>query len=76
VGAALGIDGAFNHHALWEPGGVELLHGVPADVVLTGRRVGIDSAAPADRDAPWRLAVAGSPWVGHRRHLAPAEVST
>jgi DNA-3-methyladenine glycosylase len=71
VGAALGIDGRFNHHPLYEPGGVELLHGTPAERVLVGRRIGIDYASPAHRDAPWRVATAGTPWVSHRRGLSP-----
>ena len=74
VGAAIGLNGTFNFQPLWEPRGVELLHGVPAKQVLAGRRIGIDYATPEDREAPWRLAVDGTPWVGHRRLLAP-EVS-
>lgn len=71
VGRVLGIDKAFNHHALYEPGGVELLQGEPVHAVAVGRRIGIDYALPEHRDAPWRLAVAGSPWVSHRRGLHP-----
>jgi DNA-3-methyladenine glycosylase len=71
VGRALGIDRTFNHHPLYEPGGVELLHGEPVHAVASGRRIGIDYALPEHRDAPWRLAVAGSPWVSHRRGLRP-----
>jgi DNA-3-methyladenine glycosylase len=71
VGRALRIDKTFNHHALYEPGGVELLHGEPVHEIAVGRRIGIDYALPEHRDAPWRLAVAGSPWVSHRRGLRP-----
>ncbi len=71
VGRALGIDTSFNHHALHEPGGVEILHGEPVHAVAVGKRIGIDYALPEHRDAPWRLAVAGSPWVSHRRGLRP-----
>jgi len=69
VGQALGIDGTFNHHALYEPGGVELLRGEPVHAVAVGPRIGIDYASPEHRDAPWRLAIADSPWVSHRRGL-------
>lgn len=71
VGRALGIDKTFNHQALYEPGGVGLLHGEPVHHIAVGRRIGIDYAFPEHRDAPWRLAVAGSPWVSHRRGLRP-----
>lgn len=38
--------------------------------LLAGPRVGIDYASEADRAAPWRIALAGSRWVGHRRALS------
>lgn len=72
VARALAVDGALNGHPLFAPGGLELRDGPPAPAVLVGPRVGIDYAAPADRDAPYRFAVAGSPWVSHRRNLTPA----
>ncbi|PIE17143.1 MAG: 3-methyladenine DNA glycosylase [Proteobacteria bacterium] len=71
VGQALAIDGSFNGHPLYEPGGLALLDGpAPAEGLLVGPRVGIDYADPADRDAPWRFAAAGTPWVSHRKGLA------
>jgi DNA-3-methyladenine glycosylase len=71
VGQALAVDPSFNHHPLYTPGGVELLRGEPAHAVVVGRRIGIDYALPEHREAPWRLAVAGSPWVSHRNGLLP-----
>lgn len=69
VAAALALDGAFDHHPVTEPGGLELRWGAPADRIVAGPRVGVDYARPEDRDAPWRLAVAGSRWVSHRATL-------
>lgn len=71
VGAALGLDRTWNDHPLFLPGGLEVLRGEPAPDILAGPRVGIDYARPEHREAPWRLAVAGSPWVSHRRWLLP-----
>jgi DNA-3-methyladenine glycosylase len=71
VGAALGLDASFNHHPLYEPGGLELREGTPPSTLLHGPRVGVDYASEADRLAPWRLAEAGSAWVSHRKTLAP-----
>jgi DNA-3-methyladenine glycosylase len=72
VGAALAVDTDWCHHALFEPGGLELHRGSLADGVLEGPRIGIDAADPAHRDAPWRLAVAETPWVSFRKQLVPA----
>ncbi|MBX2801644.1 MAG: DNA-3-methyladenine glycosylase [Myxococcales bacterium] len=65
VGAALALDGSFNHHAVYEPGGIEVLHGTPVERCRVGPRVGIDYAAPADRDAPLRYAVVDDTWVSN-----------
>lgn len=73
VAQALAVDRGFDGHDLTEAGGLVLAAGVPADRVLAGPRVGIDYAAPADRDAPWRLAIAGSTEVSVRRTLRPAD---
>lgn len=67
VGAALGLDGSWTHHPLFEPGGLELRRGSPPTAVLAGPRVGIDYAEPEHRDAPWRFAVADSRWVSRPR---------
>ena len=63
VGQALGLDPTWSHHPLYEPGGLTLHDAPPVTAILAGPRVGIDYAQPADRVAPWRLAVAGTPWV-------------
>lgn len=63
LGAALALDTSFSHHPLTEPGGLMLCAGVPADEVRVGPRVGIDYAAPADRAALRRFALAHSRWV-------------
>ncbi len=70
VGAALGLDTSWNHHALFEAGGLELRQGDPPARILCGPRVGIGYAQPEHRLAPWRLALADSRWVSHRRSLA------
>jgi DNA-3-methyladenine glycosylase len=71
VGQALGLDATRNHHALYEPGGLELRDGPAPGGLLVGPRVGIDYAAPEHRDAPWRFALADTPWVSHRKRLTP-----
>ena len=71
VGAALALDTSWSNHPIYQAGGLELHAGVPPETILVGPRVGIDFAAPAHRDAPWRLAIGGSPWVSQRRHLRP-----
>jgi len=63
VGAALGLDRAMNGHALYRPGGLEVHDGPAPPEILSGPRVGIDYASEAHRDAPWRLAASGTPWV-------------
>jgi DNA-3-methyladenine glycosylase len=78
VGAALGLDTTWSHHALYEHGGLEVrAHsgadaGADSGATLAGPRVGIGYASEADIRAPWRLAVADTPWVSHRRGLTPA----
>jgi DNA-3-methyladenine glycosylase len=71
VGAALGLDTRFSGHAVFAPGGLEVRDGAAPAKLLAGPRVGIDYASPADRRAPWRFAVADSPWVSHRQTLRP-----
>jgi DNA-3-methyladenine glycosylase len=69
VGAALGLDTSWSHHDLLAPGGLELRRGAPVDEVLSGPRVGIGYASAEHQAAPWRLAVADSDQVSHRRSL-------
>lgn len=71
ISQALDLDLSWSTHRLFEPGGLELLAGEPAPARLVGPRVGIDYALPEHRDAPWRVAAAGTPWVSARRTLRP-----
>lgn len=66
VGAALALDTGWSGHPVFAAGGLEV-HAAPGPArIAAGPRVGVDYAAPEHRDAPWRLAIADSPWVSHR----------
>ncbi len=69
VGQALALDTSWSGHALFRRGGLTLREGPAPAGVLVGPRVGIDYARPEHRDAPWRFALAGTPWVTQRRSL-------
>ncbi|MFZ5482383.1 MAG: DNA-3-methyladenine glycosylase [Myxococcota bacterium] len=69
VGAALGLTTAHSGAPL--TGEIRVYHRREAPALVHGPRVGIDYASAEDRAAPWRVAMAGSRWVGHRRTLAP-----
>jgi DNA-3-methyladenine glycosylase len=71
VARALALDGTFNGHPLYRPGGLLLRDAPPPSGVLAGPRVGVAYAEPRDREAPWRLAVGDSEWVSQRRGLQP-----
>ncbi len=71
IGQALGVDPGWCHHPLYEPGGLGLRDAPPVTAALAGPRVGIDYATPADRAAPYRLAVAGTRWVSVPGALRP-----
>jgi DNA-3-methyladenine glycosylase len=71
VGQALQLDPSWSHHPVHEPGGLEALDAPPVREILAGPRVGIDYASPADRAAPWRLAIAGTKWVSAPKGLRP-----
>ena len=43
------------------------MDGPAPEAILAGPRVGIDYASPEDVAAPWRFAVAGTPWVSAPR---------
>lgn len=72
VGAALSLDPSWNHHPVYAPGALEVRRGEPPHRILAGPRVGVGYAEPGHRDAPWRLAAAGTRWVSHRPKLAEA----
>lgn len=76
VGSALAVDTGFSGHPLFAPGGLEVLDGEPARNLLVGPRVGVDYAEPAHRDAPWRIALADSPWVSRPSGLTPLRGSS
>lgn len=45
------------------PGGLEVLDGPELESILVGPRVGIEYASPEHVAAPWRFAIAGTPWI-------------
>lgn len=67
VGQALGLETAMSGCPLDGPLSVEPRSSVPE--LLHGPRIGIGYASPEDQAAPWRIAMAGTAWVGHRRSL-------
>jgi DNA-3-methyladenine glycosylase len=69
VGAALEVDPSWSGHPLYRKQDLYLVPGDPPAGVLVGPRVGIDYAAPEDRDRPWRFAAAASVCVSHPRGL-------
>lgn len=71
VAEALALDGAFNDHALFRRGGLEVHDGPAPPRLLAGPRVGIDYARPKDQRARWRVAAPDTPWVSHRAALRP-----
>lgn len=71
VAAALGLDQSFNNVPFYRAGGLQITSGTSPEAILAGPRVGIGYANPNDRDAPWRLAIAGTPWVSQPRGLVP-----
>ncbi|KAH8976288.1 hypothetical protein BDL97_01G206000 [Sphagnum fallax] len=76
VGQALGLTSSEHSGTpLYEPGGLELLDGPKPKAILAGPRVGIDYAAPEDVAAPWRFAIAGTPWVTNRDTLEPVDLA-
>ncbi|EAY87714.1 hypothetical protein OsI_09129 [Oryza sativa Indica Group] len=63
VGQALGLSTDWSNHPLYTPGGLEVLDGPEPENILVGPRVGIEYASPEHVAAPWRFAVAGTPWI-------------
>ncbi|MGB5268806.1 MAG: DNA-3-methyladenine glycosylase [Polyangiales bacterium] len=72
VGQALGLDTSFSGQPLYRGGGLEVREGTRASEIIVGSRIGIGYAEPEHQHAEWRLAIAGSPWVSHVRHLRGA----
>lgn len=73
VSAALGVDRGFNHHPVYEAGGLEARVGRPPTRLARGPRVGIGYASGQDQVAPWRFADADSVWVSLRSGLVVEE---
>lgn len=69
VGAALGLDPGWSGLPLDDRIRVFPRASVPA--LLRGPRVGIDYAEPEHRDAAWRIAAAGTRWIGPKKGLRP-----
>jgi DNA-3-methyladenine glycosylase len=69
LGCALDLTTAWSGHALFKPGGLELLEGDPAERLVSGPRIGVDYARVKDIRARLRFADADSDWVTHRRKL-------
>jgi DNA-3-methyladenine glycosylase len=44
-------------------GGLEILDGPEPENILIGPRVGINYALPEHVSAPWRFAIADTPWI-------------
>nr|XP_043609051.1 DNA-3-methyladenine glycosylase [Erigeron canadensis] len=72
VGQALGISKDWSNHALFSPGGLELLDGPEVKDIVVGPRVGIDYALPEHVSALWRFAVSGSPWISAPKNTLKA----
>jgi DNA-3-methyladenine glycosylase len=73
VAAALALDTSFSGQPLFARSGLRLLDAPVPSALLAGPRIGIDYANPAHRAAPWRFAVAGTPYVAQRQQLRPIE---
>jgi DNA-3-methyladenine glycosylase len=71
VTAALGVDLTFTGRALFVPGPLEVHEGEAPSRIARGPRVGVGYAELEDQRAPWRLAIADSPWVSQRATLVP-----
>ncbi|KAJ1281256.1 hypothetical protein BS78_04G293400 [Paspalum vaginatum] len=68
VGQALGLSTDWSNQPLYTPGGLEVLDGPEPESILVGPRVGIDYASPEHVAAPWRFAIAGTPWISAPRN--------
>ena len=74
VGAALGLDTGSSGASLFNGAGLTVRDAPSPERLLVGPRVGVDYAEPAHRDAPWRIAIADTPWVTQRKTLRPLEL--
>ena len=70
VAAALRLDASYSGHCLFRRGGLEVRQGRAPAAIISGPRVGIGYAQQEHQRAPWRLAIADSPWVSQRKALS------
>ncbi|HEY2733355.1 MAG TPA: DNA-3-methyladenine glycosylase [Polyangiales bacterium] len=70
VGAALALDASCSGQALFHRRGLRLLDAQPPAAILVGPRVGIGYATEEHQRAPWRFAIADSPWVSQPKGLS------
>ena len=75
VAQALGVDGSFSGHPLFEEGGLEVRQGTPPSQILSGPRVGIAFAKEVDRLAPLRFACGDTKAVTAPKGLSPEDRS-
>lgn len=73
VGAALGLD--TRHSGLPLDDVIRVYPRERTPALLHGPRVGIAYASIEDQNAPWRIAAAGTRWVGRPRGLAPRDLT-
>jgi DNA-3-methyladenine glycosylase len=71
VAAALGLSVRHSGLRLSARAGLFVADQPAVGEFLVGPRVGVDYAHEPHRSAPWRLALAGSPWVSKRASLRP-----
>jgi len=69
VGAALALDLSLSGLRLYRRGPLEVHRGESPARILRGPRVGIAYARREHREARWRFATAGTPWVSRRAGL-------
>ena len=70
VGQALGLTSGCSGQPLFDRSDVYVLDAPTPVRWLAGPRVGIGYATPEHQRAPWRFALAESPWVSQRKTLA------
>jgi DNA-3-methyladenine glycosylase len=71
VGSALGIDTGYSGASLFSGEALSVLDAASPRNLLVGPRVGVDYADAVHRLAPWRIALADTPWVSQRASLRP-----
>ena len=69
VGEALGLDTSYSGKKVFGRGPFQVLEGREATSVRSGPRIGIGYASTSHKRAPWRVAIAESPWVTHPSRL-------